>query len=106
MPNTHSKCAVCDKASGEGVEIKQCGRCKSRGFCSVACQRQDWPSHKAACNAQRAAANTNVSTTTTTNNNSGKWYDRYRKCEDGTSHFGELELITWEGKAPELYFYF
>lgn len=23
------------------------------------------------------------------------WYDAFRKCEDGTSHFGDLELITW-----------
>ena len=25
------------------------------------------------------------------------WQDTYRACQDGSSHFGELELITWEG---------
>ncbi|KAH8743775.1 hypothetical protein F5883DRAFT_33019 [Diaporthe sp. PMI_573] len=24
-----------------------------------------------------------------------QWYDRYRRCEDGYSHEGKLELITW-----------
>ncbi|KAK7755038.1 hypothetical protein SLS62_002853 [Diatrype stigma] len=97
MPETTLKCAVCDKAGGEGIEIKKCGRCKSRAFCSVACQRQDWPSHKAACNAQRSAGADNGGSS-----EGGKWYDRYRKCEDGSSHFGELELITWEGADPQL----
>lgn len=26
---------------------------------------------------------------------SSDWVDRYRKCEDGNSHDGGLELITW-----------
>jgi hypothetical protein len=26
---------------------------------------------------------------------SSQWYDRHRKCEDGNSHEGKLELITW-----------
>ena len=31
------------------------------------------------------------------------WYDKYRKCEDGNSHEGELELVTWnfETKGEE-----
>ncbi len=26
-----------------------------------------------------------------------QWFDKHRKCDDGSFHFGELELITWEG---------
>lgn len=55
------------------------------------CQQKDWPSHKEDCltkSAEVAAAE------------GKKWYDRYRKCKDGTQHFGELELITWGGRDP------
>ncbi|KAK8099709.1 uncharacterized protein PG998_012950 [Apiospora kogelbergensis] len=27
-----------------------------------------------------------------------KWFDKHRQCEDGSAHFGELELITWGGE--------
>ncbi|KAF5381795.1 hypothetical protein D9615_005438 [Tricholomella constricta] len=30
---------------------------------------------------------------------SPKWYDKYRKCQDGHKHGGDLELITW--KCPK-----
>jgi hypothetical protein len=30
---------------------------------------------------------------------SSQWYDRHRKCEDGNSHEGKLELITWTSTA-------
>ena len=32
---------------------------------------------------------------------SSQWYDRYRKCEDGNSHEGKLELITWPSTAGQ-----
>ena len=28
-----------------------------------------------------------------------QWYDRHRRCEDGNSHEGKLELITWTSTA-------
>ncbi|KAI6092013.1 hypothetical protein F4821DRAFT_279443 [Hypoxylon rubiginosum] len=80
------KCDVCGAEQGVGVAIKLCGGCKSRSFCGTTCQRKDWPSHKKDCHAKLAAAK------------GKKWYDRYRKCQDGTQHFGELELITWGGR--------
>ncbi|XXH03350.1 hypothetical protein Hte_009748 [Hypoxylon texense] len=85
------KCDVCGKGEGDNVTIKHCGGCKSRYFCGTSCQRKDWPSHKEECltkSAEAAAAE------------GKKWYDRYRKCKDGTQHFGELELITWGGRDP------
>ncbi|RYP40831.1 hypothetical protein DL769_011706 [Monosporascus sp. CRB-8-3] len=85
MPEQRSKCDVCGKTKEEGAQLKDCGRCKSRTFCGTTCQRADWPSHKASCKAKAKANN--------------KWYDAHRKCRDGSSHFGELELITWEGVA-------
>ncbi|KAK6992430.1 hypothetical protein R3P38DRAFT_192679 [Favolaschia claudopus] len=48
------------------------------------CQTSDWKSHKRAC----AAA--------------PKWYDRHRKCQDGSKHEGRLELVTWDCPEEEL----
>jgi len=28
----------------------------------------------------------------------GIWFDKHRKCGDGTVHEGKLELITWSGE--------
>jgi hypothetical protein len=36
---------------------------------------------------------------TTSMPTSSQWYDRHRKCEDGNSHEGKLELITWTSTA-------
>jgi hypothetical protein len=26
-----------------------------------------------------------------------KWHDKYRECQDGYSHYGDLELVDWKG---------
>ncbi len=44
----------------------------------INCQRADWPTHKRECNKGE------------------KWYDCHRLCQDGSEHFGDLELITWK----------
>lgn len=49
----------------------------------ASCQKEQWRDHKDICRARVARAEGKV------------WYDAFRKCEDGTSHFGDLELITW-----------
>ena len=43
------KCASCDLSFVKGMS--QCSRCKEPGYvvCGVACQRTDWPRHKATC---------------------------------------------------------
>ncbi|KAK0469286.1 uncharacterized protein EV420DRAFT_1232522, partial [Desarmillaria tabescens] len=66
--------------------IKQCSACKTRRYCSkcIDCQRTDWPTHKRECNKNKAGA---------------KWYDCHRLCQDGSEHFGDLELITWKCPA-------
>jgi TPR repeat protein len=35
----------------------RCSGCRRRRYCGVACQRDDWPRHKAECNAWKAEAN-------------------------------------------------
>lgn len=32
-----------------GKDLKKCSRCKSAMYCSSACQKRDWPNHKAQC---------------------------------------------------------
>ena len=39
-----TECAVCSKPAPH-----HCSRCKVVGYCSKACQRQHWPTHKAGC---------------------------------------------------------
>ncbi|MEX0940840.1 MAG: zinc finger MYND domain-containing protein [Candidatus Babeliales bacterium] len=42
-------CNICNKTSAE-ISLKHCGYCKSIWYCSVNCQRADWPKHKVNCN--------------------------------------------------------
>eukprot|EP00820_Chromera_velia_P015276 Cvel_5926.t1-p1 / transcript=Cvel_5926.t1 / gene=Cvel_5926 / organism=Chromera_velia_CCMP2878 / gene_product=SET domain-containing protein 14, putative / transcript_product=SET domain-containing protein 14, putative / location=Cvel_scaffold283:75010-76356(-) / protein_length=202 / sequence_SO=supercontig / SO=protein_coding / is_pseudo=false len=46
------KCDVCGK---EGTELKKCGQCKNREYCSVECQKVDWKTHKELCKAKKEA---------------------------------------------------
>lgn len=39
-------CAVCGIVTGD---LKRCGRCRSAAYCSEACQRKHWPTHKTSC---------------------------------------------------------
>ena len=42
----NNTCAYCEK-TGDG--FKACGGCKGPRYCSVACQKEDWPEHKGPC---------------------------------------------------------
>ena len=33
----------------DGVDLKQCSRCTLVSYCSVECQKKDWPIHKSTC---------------------------------------------------------
>ncbi len=41
-----SRCFSCKK---ETSNLKKCGKCKSVSYCSRACQKQDWSTHKQFC---------------------------------------------------------
>ncbi|KAI7838244.1 hypothetical protein COHA_007989 [Chlorella ohadii] len=41
-------CAACG-ACGEGTQLLRCARCQSVVYCSKACQRDDWSTHKRSC---------------------------------------------------------
>lgn len=43
------QCDVCHCHETLAQVIKKCGGCQKRLYCSKACQRRDWPSHKAVC---------------------------------------------------------
>lgn len=42
----NSRCSNCGKCK---ESLKQCSRCHKVSYCSVECQRLDWPQHKACC---------------------------------------------------------
>ena len=41
-------CCACGAASGDSMHMKACA-CKQVYYCSLACQRLDWPQHKTMC---------------------------------------------------------
>jgi hypothetical protein len=41
-------CGVTAKASAQG-KLKECSSCRSVRYCGAACQKADWPAHKATC---------------------------------------------------------
>ena len=41
-------CSVCQKVL-PCTRMKKCSKCRIANYCSVSCQRQDWPSHKTIC---------------------------------------------------------
>lgn len=45
-------CAQCG-ARPEGVQMLQCGVCKTVVYCSRECQKAHWPKHKAKCQKRR-----------------------------------------------------
>ncbi|KAI9019115.1 hypothetical protein DFJ74DRAFT_708312 [Hyaloraphidium curvatum] len=47
------RCDVCAK-SADDVDLKRCARCHGPYYCSTACQKEAWPSHKADCAAKAA----------------------------------------------------
>ncbi|KAF8520877.1 hypothetical protein BU17DRAFT_46097 [Hysterangium stoloniferum] len=43
------KCSVC----GNSTTLRLCSRCAECVYCSVACQKEDWPTHKKICKTDR-----------------------------------------------------
>jgi imidazolonepropionase-like amidohydrolase len=45
------RCDVCHRSAEEAMKVKmaKCGKCQNVRYCSVACQRRDWPEHKIVC---------------------------------------------------------
>jgi hypothetical protein len=52
-PKTLSACVGCGAVT---EKLMQCGRCKVARYCSGACQKQHWPTHKPFCLPAQAAA--------------------------------------------------
>ncbi|TFY83377.1 hypothetical protein EWM64_g638 [Hericium alpestre] len=48
-PLDEKKCGFCSKADGGNVKLKACAACRSVRYCSTACQRSHWKTHKLTC---------------------------------------------------------
>ena len=44
-----AECNLCGKRVGPATKLSTCARCKAAKYCSVACQKKDWATHKAIC---------------------------------------------------------
>ena len=87
-------CAFC-RATGK---LKSCAACKKIKYCAPECQRADWPKHKPACTApaaQPAAQPAAPRPAAPPGGSQSGWWDAHRRGEDGSMHFGKLELMTW-----------
>lgn len=92
------RCAACGTCEDEAdVTLRACERCKTEHaaepamYCSKACQQAAWPEHKKLCG-KRAPTPAEYT---------GTWVDKWRSTMDGSRHFGDLELITWDGEDSE-----
>jgi hypothetical protein len=99
------KCRRCDLGQDYGErKLFSCAKCiKYKNpdpgvYCSRECHKADWEEgHKGKCKkvppevvAARARSPDGVD-----------WCQDWRKCEDGSLHFGDLELIDWDGEDDD-----
>ncbi|CAM9410204.1 unnamed protein product, partial [Heterosigma akashiwo] len=81
------------------TKLLKCGRCNKYKnpdpayYCSVECQKSHWPTHKMEC--KKLAPE--IKAAAALNENKKDWAAKYRRTEDGSLHFGRLELCTWNG---------
>jgi hypothetical protein len=47
-------CGITAQISRSG-ELKECAACRAVRYCGKACQKEDWPAHKATCKRLQAA---------------------------------------------------
>ncbi len=96
-PPPETLCATC-RAGGK---LRRCAGCKAIRYCSSECQKIAWPAHKPQCRAQAAKNQAEQA-------EQPPWWDAHRKTQDGSVHFGKLELMTWrrctDGDGDELGF--
>ena len=58
----HCSAPDCEKSDNDpGVKLKACARCRIARYCSSACQKRAWRTHKAACFPPQKATNTSDS---------------------------------------------
>ena len=90
---------------------KRCGRCKAAAYCSVQCQRKDWPCHKTYCALEQSFPQHSIGV----NRLAGRmrfrddvpwqqlmgetveeklWYNRFDAIGDGGGHIGAFACLA------------
>ncbi|KAK0475161.1 hypothetical protein IW261DRAFT_1340829 [Armillaria novae-zelandiae] len=48
-PMETKSCEFCKKLGGDGIQLRLCSKCQTARYCSKACQRSHWRTHKPLC---------------------------------------------------------
>ena len=61
VAHTFPQSKICKACQNQSKQVELCKNCRAIYYCSVKCQRQDWPQHKKDCSSLQHIRNSDVS---------------------------------------------
>ncbi|KAM5546042.1 hypothetical protein V8D89_000168 [Ganoderma adspersum] len=89
--NSNVGCVVCGKRT-----VSRCSQCQSASYCGSACQRADWPQHKAACRSLKGGRWCTITTRSTLPGMEGGYMALLNKFSSGAMGFQERASQTYQ----------
>lgn len=96
-------CAVCEKGKPDIPQLMKCGRCKSISYCSAACQKVDWKTHKSICGKKPGSSSASAprSASSSSSSSSGPLSPPKGLDQPIAKPFTRLQSRTWLHGRPE-----